>query len=244
MNEIKVINKGIAVIEWDKATALKEANEIMAKYDGLEFTEEQLPEAKKEIAALRKVSKEINAQALAIDKELTAPVKEFRNDVNEVKAIVDNGVNFINEQVITFETKLKQERQEEIEAFEEYQAIKDYGNFDPDWLLKKWNDKLLKEYFNEVSNTIESSINTIKLMCTQNKLDSELYVDKLKSQSLEQVAQRIVEDFELLHKKEAPAIVIEESTTITTVTRNLTGTVPQLKELKRYANSIGVKWEE
>lgn len=244
MNEIKVIKQGIAVIEWDKATALKEANEIMAKYDGLEFTEEQLPEAKKEIAALRKVSKEINAQALAIDKELTAPVKEFRNDVNEVKAIVDNGVNFINEQVITFETKLKQERQEEIEAFEEYQAIKDYGNFDPDWLLKKWNDKLLKEYFNEVSNTIESSINTIKLMCTQNKLDSELYVDKLKSQSLEQVAQRIVEDFELLHKKEAPAIVIEESTTITTVTRNLTGTVPQLKELKRYAISIGVKWEE
>ena len=244
MNEIKVINQGIAVIEWDKETALKEAQEIMAKYKGLEFTEEQLPEAKNEIATLRKVSKEINSQALEIDKELTAPVKEFRNEVKEVKAIVDKGIEYINEQVQIFENKLKQERKLEITALEEYQAIKDYIGFDDKWLLKKFDNKTLIELFNGARETIQSSINTIKLMATQNDLQSEKYTDMFKSQSLEQVAQRIAEDFELLHKKAPVVVDIDESTHIIVVTRTLTGTVPQLKELKRYALSIGVKWNK
>ena len=60
MNELVITKQVIAVIEWNKELALKEANEIMSKYDGVEFSEEQLPIAKKEVALLRKVSKEIN----------------------------------------------------------------------------------------------------------------------------------------------------------------------------------------
>ena len=245
MNNLVVTKQVVAQIEWNKEVALQEAKDIMAKYEGLEFTEEQLPEAKKELATLRKVSKEINSQALAIDKELTLPVKTFRNEVKEVKAIVDSGVAFIDEQVKSFENALKEERRLEILSLDEFEAISEFVTFDESWLLKKWNDKLLVELFTSVKNDLDSSINTISLLATTNGLDKEFYIDKLKVQSLEQVVERITEDMQNLKvevKEEAPTIIVDTNEKVVEVTRTLKGTVTELKELKRYAESIGVEW--
>jgi hypothetical protein len=243
MENLVVTKKQIAVIEWDKEQALKEAQEIMAKYEGLEFTEEQLPDAKKEIAKLRKVSKEINAQALAIDKELTLPVKTFRSEVKEVKAIVDNGINYINDQITEFEEKQKQERRIEILSFEEFTPISEYCNFDESWLLKKWKDKDLKELFITIKKDLDSSINTISLLATTNGLDKEFYVNKLKTMPLEQVVERITEDMQNLKKEEVATPVINVDLTEDTIEFNakIIGTKSSIKALLNYANSIGVE---
>ena len=245
MNELKIINTIPATIEWDKETALKEAKDIMAKYDGLEFIEEQLPTAKKEVATLRKVSKEINAQALAIDKELTANVKEFRNEVKEVKSIVDSGINFINDQVKSFELKIAQERENEIKQWEEWNSIKYFTNFNEKWLLKKWEDKLLKAEFLDIKNVIDSAIGTIKMTCNTLKLESDFYVDKLKTMPLEQVVERMNEDYNNLNKKnDEPVVKIEINSEeqVIEVSRKLKGTITQLTALKDYAIKIGVEW--
>lgn len=245
MENLVVTKKQIAVVEWNKEQAIKEAQEIMAKYEGLEFTEEQLPDAKKEIAALRKVSKEINAQALAIDKELTTPVKTFRNEVKEVKTIVDNGIDYINDQVKAFEEKQSNERRVDILSFEEFAPISEYCNFDESWLLKKWKDKDLKELFITIKKDIDSAVNTISLLATTNGLDKEFYVNKLKSNTLEQVVERITEDMQNLKKEEVSEPVVKLDLTEDTIEFNakIIGTKSSIKALLNYANSIGVKVE-
>lgn len=247
MENLVIINKGIATIEWDKEKALQEAKEIMAKYEGLQFTEEDLPRAKKEVATLRKVSKEINSQALAIDKELTAPVKTFRSEVKEVKAIVDEGINYINEQVKTFEEAIKLDRQNEIMSWEEWEAIKEYVSFNESWLLKKWNDKVLKMEFGDIKYQLGKDLETLKTTCDTLGLDSELYSIKLKSSPLNEVVARMNEDYELLNKKEEkkidPVIEVKPNDKVITITRKITGTEEQLIALKQYALKLGVEYK-
>ena len=245
MNDLVINSKVPASVKWNKEMALNDARSIMEKYKGLEFTEEQLPEAKKELASLRKVSKEINKQALDIDKELTQEVKQFRDDVKEVIAIVNESVNEIDNQVKAFEQNQKDLKKAEILALPEYQVIKDYGVFNDSWLLKKYDiDTIMTECI-DIKTNIDSSINTIKLLATSHNMESDKYVEKLKSQPLELILERIVEDSQLLKvtKVDEKPIVISKDDKVVSVTRKLTGTIQSLKVLKEYADKIGVKWE-
>lgn len=244
MENLVVIKKQVASIEWNKEKALQEAKDIMSKYEGLEFTEEQLPLAKKELANLRKVSKEINSQALAIDKELTEPVKTFRNEVKEVKSIVDDGINFIDEQVKMFEQKQKDERKAHIMKLESYKNISEFVSFQEDWLKKAWTDGKLEDEFKSLSNQIDSAIKTIKLTATNNGLESEFYIDKFKLMSLDQVIERIIEDASRLKvtpEPIEPQVEIDLEEQVYTLVRNIKGTKSQFKALKKYADSIGVE---
>ena len=252
MENLVIIKKQVASIEWNKEQAIKEAKEIMSKYEGIVFTEEDLPQAKKEIATLRKVSKEINAQALAIDKELTNPVKQFRNEVKEVKAIVDNGIEYINEQVKTFEEAMKQDRKNEIMSFDEWESIKEYHAFDESWLLKKWTDKLLKTEFSDILYSINKELEAIKTNADTLQLDANTYMEMLKSNSYNElvpILNRMKEDYELLtsksseeQSKDTTVTPIEDDEVIT-IKRTITGAKSKLIALKEYALKLGLKYE-
>jgi len=247
MKELIIINTIPATIKWDKETALKEAKEIMAKYDGVEFTEEQLPSAKKELATLRKVSKEINSQALKIDKELSAEIKTFRSEVKEVKAIVDKGVSFIDEQVKLFEQKQKDEKREQIFELPLWEEIKDYTTFCDEWLLKKYDLDQITLELEERQERIKSNISSITMLAESHDLKVDGYIEKLKSNTLDEVMTRIVEDA-LVVKKVKPEVVeevkIDKTQPLKRITRILTGTEQSLKMVWEYAISIGVKWDK
>lgn len=250
MNALVITSKAVAQIDWNKDVAINEANEIMAKYDGLEFTEEQLPEAKKELATLRKVSKEINKQALDIDKELTSNVKQFRTEVKEVKSIVDNGISFIDDQVKAFELKQKEDKRITICELVAWEAIKDYHSFNEDWLLKKYDIETITLEMETLAKELASQFNTIKMMATSHNMESNKYIEKLKSSPLDVVLERIVEDAKLTqevkHEEvvEVEPIVIKTDEAIQTITRKLTGTISQLTMLNEYAKKIGVEWSK
>ena len=249
MENLVIVSKQIATIEWNKDKAIQEAKEIMAKYEGLEFKEEDLAVAKKEVATLRKVSKAINSQALAVDKELTAPVKLFRSEVKEVKAIVDSGIEFINEQVKQFELNIAQERTVEILEWEEWKSIEEYCLFNPDWLLKKWTDKALQIELADMLFKINNDIKVIDINADTLKLDSEKYVNQLKEDyDLTSILVRMKEDYELLNTKvEEPQIIevieINPNEELITITRTIKGTETQLIALKEYALKLGVEYK-
>jgi len=246
MNELIITNKVLAEISFDKETAMQDAKAIMVKYDGLVITEDEIPNAKKELAQLRKVDKEINTQALAIDKELTANVKQFRADVKEVQQIVKNGISSIDTQIKEYEEEQKVLRKEEIIGWQEYIDICDFTAFNEDWYKKSWNDKKLKEELIAIKKTIDESINTIKMFSTVNNLESDNYIEMLKSYEIATIQQRIVEDARLLSttKEEVEKEIILEDTPLLTVVRKLVGTKQQLIMLKEYADKIGIKWGE
>lgn len=244
MNDLVIKKQVAASIVFDKAIALKEAKEIMSKYVGLEFSEDDLPDAKKELATLRKLTKEINSQALKLDKELTKEVKDFRADVKEVIAEIDKGVNYINEQVQTFEEAIKDGKRNEILELDVYDQIKDYNVFNEDWLLKKFTLEDIITECETIKKDIDGSIGTIKLLATSHNLDSDKYIPKLMSQPLQTILERIVEDSQLVNEKKVDTVIIPEDDNIVVVTRTLKGSVTALKELKKYADKIGVEWSE
>lgn len=240
--EVVVVKKAIAQIEWDKEKALKDAQEFMAKYDGLQIQESDLPQAKKDIASLRKVSKEINSQALAIDKELTAPVKQFRSEVKEVKAVVDSGITFINNQVKEFESQAKEARKQDIMLMEEFKDIEEFVPFNDEWLLKKWTDKKLIELFNQHKEqliTYKSSINTTAETL---KLDATFYINKLKTTPYVDVIQSMNDAVQGSKREVKTTYVPDEDDKVLTITRVITGTKAQLKALKKYALEIGCEY--
>lgn len=242
MNELIIRSKQVAIIEWDKEKALQDANAIMQKYEGLVLEEEDLKDAKKELATLRKVSKEINNQALEIDKELTANVKKFRDEVKQVQAIVNNGINHIDAQVKEFEQRIKLERKNEIMSWEEYESISEYVPFNDDWLLKKWSDDSLKELLQSHKDQLNTYIATIKMTSNTLGLNSEFYIDKLKTIAYAQVIERMNEDAKnLTHKEEVQEVVIDKTEELITFTCNMKGTKSQIIAMKEYANKIGVE---
>lgn len=240
--EVVVVKKAIAQIEWDKEKALKDAQEFMAKYDGLQIQESDLPQAKKDIASLRKVSKEINSQALAIDKELTEPVKQFRSEVKEVKAVVDSGITFINNQVKEFEAQAKEARKQDIMLMEEFKDIEEFVPFNDEWLLKKWNDNKLIELFNQHKEqliTYKSSINTTAETLN---LDATFYINKLKTTPYVDVIQSMNDAVQGSKREVKTTYVPDEDDKVLTITRVITGTKAQLKALKKYALEIGCEY--
>ena len=243
MESLIITKRQVASIEWNKEKAIKDANEIMKKYEGRLIEETDVPDAKKEIATLRKVSKEINSQALAIDNELTMEVKQFRNEVKEVKAIVDNGISYIDNQVKEFEAAQKLNRKIDITLLDEYLYIKEYVPFNDDWLLKKWTDEKLIVEFETISNQLQTYISTIKMTCNTLNIDSDFYIEKLKTIPYEQVIERINEDANRTKEVAVEPIVVKENESIYDIKIELKCTPSQLKMMKVYAEKIGVIWK-
>ena len=144
---------------------------------------------------------------LNIDKELTAPVKQFRDEVKEVKKVIDDGIDFINEQVQAFVQKQKDARKLEIESTEEWQAIKECVPFNEDWLLKKWSDKALQILFTDTKAEIDRNIKSIQSMADLHKLDSYFYINKYKTQPIDEVMTRIAEDAKNIVKEEVTSSI-------------------------------------
>ena len=249
MNDLVVLEKIQASIKWNKTAATKEANAIMKKYKGLELTDEQIPNAKKEIATLRKVSIAINQQAVDIDKELNTNVKVFREEVKGLKKIDDDGINFIDKQVKAYETKVKDDKKKEIIELEEYIAIKDYYSFDESWLNKAVTIKKIIAQLVIIKVNYDADINTIKMMATSHNIESEKYIAKLESTPLDIILQRIVDDSSLVKEvKDEPiivkSVVIKKDEPIQSIVRKLTGTIIQLKKVNEYCAKIGVEWSK
>lgn len=243
MNELVIKNKQVAAIEFDKEKALKDAMDIMSKYEGLQFQEEDLKSAKTELATLRKVAKEINAQALALDKELTNPVKVFRSDVKEVVGVINKGIADIDAQVKTFESKQKEVRKSIIMSWVEYEMISEYIPFNDDWLLKKWNDDKLKDLLNTHHDQITTYVSTIKMTSKTLGLESEFYINKLKTTPYAEVIELMNTVAQAKEPKvEVQPVIVDENETLLTINRQITGTRTQLKALKKYALEIGCKY--
>src|SRR6056297_2138919 len=145
MNELTVKTNELVLpkIKWNESEVSEAVTELVKKYDGLKFDEEQLPIAKKDLAAIRKVKKNLNNEKIKVKKAWNENYTEFELDIKAYMSDIDAVINDIDTQVKTYEQNLKNARRDEIMDFDEYQAIKEFVTFDDKWLLKKWTNELL-----------------------------------------------------------------------------------------------------
>lgn len=142
--------------------------EIMAKahdYEVMVYTDDQIKEAKADRAKLNSLKKALNDERIRREKEYMTPFNVFKNQINEIIAIIDKPVGIIDKQVKEYEAKKDEEKRNEIKAvWEELEK--------PEWLSLKavWNAKwgnatyTMKKIKEEMERSIEEVNEELKTL--------------------------------------------------------------------------------
>lgn len=128
-------------------------------YKNMVYTESDIKAAKADRADLNKMKKAINDDRIAREKEWMKPFEPFKKQVNEIIALIDEPIKVIDAQVKAFETKQKEEKENQIrDMFAQINVI--------DWLTldKIFDSKWLNASasINSVLEDMRISIETIK----------------------------------------------------------------------------------
>ena len=111
MEEIRVnVEQKNGVIGFNFEEIKEKLNSELEIYKNMIFTEESKTEAKKTIASLRKLKKSVNDKKLEVKKSFMIPYTNFDAQVKELDNLIDEPINFINNQVEEFERKRVEEK--------------------------------------------------------------------------------------------------------------------------------------
>lgn len=153
---------------WNKQELLDFAKEKVSKYENLVYTEENIKDLKKDISDLNKQRKAINDKKISIKKQYMEPYAEFENDVKDVLAIFDEGVQNLKAQQEEYETYRKQNKKKElIEFFDSIcsgtEEILTFDKvFDPRYLNVTVSMKKAKEDIESKVKIVRSDLETIE----------------------------------------------------------------------------------
>ena len=137
------------------------------------FTEDSKTEAKKTIASLRKLKKSVNDKKLEVKKSFMIPYTNFEAQVKELDNLIDEPINFINNQVEEFERRRVEEKKSLIsEIYTEIMA--DHGEasgylplqriYDSKWENATTTKKAITETITERVDHVEKDLGIIRSM--------------------------------------------------------------------------------
>lgn len=111
MEEIRVnVEQKNGVIGFNFEEIKEKLNSELEVYKNMIFTEDSKAEAKKTIASLRKLKKSVNDKKLEVKKSFMIPYTNFEAQVKELDNLIDEPINFINNQVEEFERRRVEEK--------------------------------------------------------------------------------------------------------------------------------------
>lgn len=216
MNEdLLVIKKNeVPAIQFNKEELIERVDEILEQHKGIIYTIEDIPEAKKVVADLRKQKKYLNSERISACKPYEAIVKQTKTDMDDVLARYDTVIQEIDTQIKESENVWKKEREDYIretyedvflhEIPEKYLVCPIIKNLkiDSKWMLKSTSKKKIKDQMIEKRDKILSDINTLKCVAEEEFLSDveqeyfkELDLNKAikKNQSLREAKQKVLE---------------------------------------------------
>ncbi|MDE6492608.1 MAG: DUF1351 domain-containing protein [Lactobacillus sp.] len=172
MNELKFeVMQTPAVINVDFEEAKQQVLAKVDEYRGLVFTEEQKKELKDEMAGLRKYRKTITDGRSGVKKTYMEPFDMFNSQVNEILAIIDKAISYMDGQLKEIEEKRIQEKKAEIEsAYRELvpDSLQDYIPLEciygAKWDNATTNMKSIKKEIADTVTKTQSEISVISSM--------------------------------------------------------------------------------
>ena len=151
--------------------ALKNSVKVsVAKYHGLVYTDDQIAEAKRDLATLRAERKKIDDARKSVKAEFIKPYEDFEKQVKETLSIYDSAIAEINEQVQTAETAYKSRKKAEIEQWWKENGVKSIEGVT---LAKVWDERYLNKTctankwqadLSAKKNRIEADLKSLSLM--------------------------------------------------------------------------------
>jgi len=205
---------------------------VLSQYTGMVFTEESKTDAKKTVADLRKVKKEIDDSRKEVKKFWMAPYERFEAEVKDLMAMVDKPIDQTNSQIEAFEKKRLEEREAAIRQIYE-EEIGDMEDFLPLYRIQgeKWKNAsvTLKVIRKEMQETVTSAragkmaIETMqsdavpealrKFQATRNLPEALAYINQYEAQRaamLQREEERKRKEEERRHQEEIERIRQEE----------------------------------
>lgn len=142
---------------------------MMQAYAGLEVTEENIPERKKDVATLRKMKKAIDDKRKSVKAEYEKPLKAFEGKCKELTGIIDAEIERINHDLSAYEMKRRTEKQvvirklydENIEGFAEFLPLDSI--YDEKWENKTCSEKEIISDIQQEKIRVKTDLQTIQI---------------------------------------------------------------------------------
>lgn len=207
----------------------------LAEYKGAVFTEESKDIAKKEVAGLRKLKKDIDDARKSVKKEWMRPYDEFEAGMKRLIGKVEEPIGLIDSQVKAFEEARKAEKRKKIQEIfvefaEEAQEYTDYITldkiYDSKWENAGTSMKAIRTSIQDSFEQMITAVDTIKAMRSDKEGEAlELYkrtmdmpqaislintYERNKAEALEREAERRQKEEEERRQREIERIREEE----------------------------------
>lgn len=142
---------------------------MMTAYAGLEVTEANIPERKKDVATLRKMKKAIDDKRKEVKKAYEMPLKSFETKCKELTGIIDTEIERINHDLADYEAKRWAQKMVVIRDLYK-ENIGDYAEYlplerihDPKWENKTCTENTIISDIQSAKMRVEQDIKTIKI---------------------------------------------------------------------------------
>ena len=142
-------------------------------YKNLVFTEDTKADAKKTVAELRKLKKQINDKRIEVKKLYMQPYTDFEAKVKELDKLINEPIAYISEQIDAFEQKRIEEKRELIneiylELVSEREDIAGYVElnrvYDSKWENASTSKKTIQEAITSYLDSVDNDIAAIESM--------------------------------------------------------------------------------
>lgn len=185
--ELKIYNPKedgfLQSIDWNFEELKQEITVKANDYMNLVYSNEQMKEAKKDRANLRKFVKALEDKRKEIKRQVMIPYSDFEKKEKELVAIVNQAVSNIDTQVKGYEEGLRQEKLEKVKNIYA-EAIGDLDRtipfekiFKDSWLNASTTLKSITEEIEEIRDKVDSDLKVINA-------DASPYVFEMKEEYL------------------------------------------------------------
>ena len=146
-------------VTWNYDELKTELTEKVKKYETLQYTEDNIQEAKKDRAALNKLKSALNDERLRREREYMKPFEEFKAQVNEIRGIIDKPIQVIDEQLKEYEENRRNEKATEIGAYWSQEVVHPEWVTLPQIMDEKWLNASVS--MNQIKKDIDAKVGQI-----------------------------------------------------------------------------------
>lgn len=179
-----IIKSSNGIIEENFEDAKKYIAEQVEAYKTVVFTEDTKKDAKDTVAQLRKDKKALQDRVKEVKREYMKPFDDFLAKANELAALYDEPIDYINGQINEFEEKRKAEKLEAIKELyteiipeAEWQAVLPFNKiFNPKWENATATAKAIKTEIMQFKENAKTAYMAIKAMASDKEAEAlEMY---------------------------------------------------------------------
>lgn len=112
-----IVEQEPGAVRWNFEQLKAGLAEMMSGYEGMVYGEDTIPEARKDLASLRKLREAVEDKRKEIRRKCLEPYEAIEEQARQLTTLIDKPIEEISGQVKAYDAKRKEERRNEILAY-------------------------------------------------------------------------------------------------------------------------------